>query len=148
MTTAVRVEIPVLWGDMDAFAHVNNTVYLRWFESARIAWFERVGIVGRGGGGVGPILASTHCRFVRPLAFPDVIAAEATTTRIGRSSFDMAYRVVRRDTGELAAEGGGVIVMLDYATGKAQPIDDALRAHMLPFCQLTAAGEEPHATTR
>ncbi len=136
MPTSIRVEIPLLWGDMDAFAHVNNTIYLRWFESARIAWFERVGISGRSDGGVGPILASTHCRFVRPLTYPDVIIAEATTTRIGRSSFDMAYRVVRRDTGELAAEGGGVIVMLDYNTGKAQPIDDALRARMLPWCTL------------
>ncbi len=138
MPSSIRVELPLLWGDMDAFAHVNNTVYLRWFESARIAWFERAGIAGRGDGGVGPILASTHCRFVRPLTYPDVIIAEATTTRIGRSSFDMAYRVLRRDTGELAAEGGGVIVMLDYTTGKAQPIDDALRARMLPFCTLVA----------
>ena len=138
MTSSVRVEIPVLWGDMDAFAHVNNTVYLRWFESARIAWFERVGIAGRGDGGVGPILASTQCRYVRPLAYPDFIVSEATTTRIGRSSFDMAYRVVRRDTGELAAEGSAVVVMLNYETGKAEPIDDDLRARMLPFCQLAA----------
>ena len=136
MSSPVSVEIPVLWGDMDAFAHVNNTVYLRWFESARIAWFERVGIAGHGDGGIGPILASTHCRFVRPLVFPEVIVAEATTTRIGRSSFDMAYRITRRETGELAAEGGGVVVMLNYATGKAHDIDDALRARMLPFCRL------------
>ena len=136
MEFPIRVEIPVAWGDMDAFAHVNNTVYLRWFESARIAWFERVGISGGGASGVGPILASTHCRFARPLAYPDVIVAEATTTRIGRSSFDMAYRVVRRDTGEVAAEGGAVVVMLDYATGKAQPIDEALRGRMSAFCTL------------
>lgn len=38
----ISIEIPVAWGDMDAFAHVNNTVYLRWFESARIAFFEQV----------------------------------------------------------------------------------------------------------
>ena len=38
------VEIPVVWGDLDAFRHVNNTVFLRWFETARIAYFERIGI--------------------------------------------------------------------------------------------------------
>ena len=137
MSWPIRIEIPIAWGDMDAFAHVNNTVYLRWFESARIAWFAAVGISGGGGAsGVGPILASTTCRFVRPLAYPDVIIAEATTTRIGRSSFDMAYRVTRRDTGELAAEGSAVVVMLDYATGKAVAIDAELRARMLGFCSL------------
>src|SRR5687767_1167703 len=40
----VTVEIPVQWGDMDAFGHVNNTVYFRWFESARIAYFEKIGL--------------------------------------------------------------------------------------------------------
>ena len=38
----VSVQIPVAWGDMDAFGHVNNTVYLRWFETARIAFFRAV----------------------------------------------------------------------------------------------------------
>ena len=139
MDFPVRIEIPVAWGDMDAFGHVNNVVYLRWFESARIAWFERVGIPDRAGGGIGPILASTHCQYVRPLAYPDTILAEATVTRLGRSSFDMAYRIVRKATGEVAAQGGGVLVMFDYASGKSAPIDAALRERMLPFCTLETA---------
>ena len=40
----VQVEIPVQWGDMDAAGHVNNVTYLRWCESARIAYFEKVDI--------------------------------------------------------------------------------------------------------
>ena len=40
----VRRELPVQWGDMDAFAHVNNTVYLRWFETVRIAYFEELDV--------------------------------------------------------------------------------------------------------
>ena len=52
----VQLEIPVAWGDMDAFGHVNNTVYLRWFESARIAFFERISIRASRPEKVGPIL--------------------------------------------------------------------------------------------
>ena len=141
MDFPVRIEIPVAWGDMDAFGHVNNVVYLRWFESARIAWFERVGISDRRDGGIGPILASTHCQYLRPLAYPDTILAEATVTRLGRSSFDMAHRIVRKATGEVAAQGGGVLVMFDYASGKSAPIDAALRERMLPFCTLETASE-------
>ena len=60
----VRLEIPVAWGEMDAMGHVNNIVYLRWFECARIAYFERVGwLAGGRVRGVGPILHSTQARF-------------------------------------------------------------------------------------
>src|SRR4051812_27249954 len=56
----VTVEIPVAWGDMDAFGHVNNTVYFRWFESARIAYFEKIGLNERmKRDKKGPILART-----------------------------------------------------------------------------------------
>ena len=40
----VTIELPVQWGDMDSFGHVNNVVYLRWFESARIAYGNRIGL--------------------------------------------------------------------------------------------------------
>lgn len=132
----VRVEIPVAWADMDAFAHVNNTVYLRWFESARIAWFERAGLLNGGAHGVGPILASTHCRFLQPVVYPATVWAEATTIRLGRRSFEMAYRVRLRDTGALVAEGGGVVVLLDYAVGRSVEIDDALRGRMVAISNL------------
>lgn len=57
---AVEIEIPVAWGEMDAYGHVNNIVYLRWFESCRMAYFRRSGVIDRvEGEGIGPILART-----------------------------------------------------------------------------------------
>ena len=35
--------IDVAWGDMDSYAHVNNVVYFRYFENARIAYLDRIG---------------------------------------------------------------------------------------------------------
>ena len=70
----VVLEIPVAWGDMDAMGHVNNTVFLRWFESARIEYFDRIGWEARAGGsGPGPILAKTSCVFMLPIAHPDTV---------------------------------------------------------------------------
>jgi len=64
----VVIEIPVAWGEMDAFQHVNNIVYLRYFESPRIAYFERLSFLEvMEQTGVGPILAETHCRYRRSL---------------------------------------------------------------------------------
>src|ERR1700677_2939135 len=48
---SVAIAIPVQWGDQDAFAHVNNVVFFRWFESARIAYFRRIGLMKHLDGG-------------------------------------------------------------------------------------------------
>ncbi len=70
----VVITLPVLWGDQDAFQHVNNTVYLRWFESARIVYGERVGLTAlMKDQNIGPILASITCHYRRPITYPDVV---------------------------------------------------------------------------
>lgn len=125
----VKLEIPVWWGDLDAFQHVNNTVYLRWFESARIAYFERAGLLERmEKERVGPILARATCDFRRPVTFPDMVTVRTTVTKVGRTSFVMGYRVTSaKQGGAVVAEGEGVVVMLDYRTGAKVEVDDALR---------------------
>jgi acyl-CoA thioester hydrolase len=125
----VAVEIPVAWGDMDAFSHVNNTVYLRWFETARIAYFERTGVIDRmKREGVGPILARATVDFRLPLRYPDTVRAAARVSRFGTTSFVMNYRVTSAaHEGATAAEGEGVIVLVDYAKGGKVAIDDATR---------------------
>ncbi len=107
----VVVPVPVAWGDMDALGHVNNTVYLRWFETARIAYFDRVSF---GGGPVGPILARTSCRFRLPLAYPDTVEVGARVSEVRDDRFCMVYRVVRQSGREVAADGDGWIVAYDY----------------------------------
>jgi len=126
----VTVEIPVAWGDMDAFAHVNNTVYFRWFESARIAYFEKIGLNERmRREKKGPILARTACDFEKPLTFPDTIQASARVVKVGTTSFVMEYRVTSAKHG-LAAKGEGIIVLVDYEKGGKVPLDDELKARI------------------
>lgn len=127
----VRIELPIAWGDMDAFGHVNNTVYLRLFESARIELFEQVAIAYRDVSGTSaPILASVQCQFRFPMTYPDTARVETGISRIGRSSFTMPYRIhsVRHD--RLAAEGDGVTVWYDYAAGKSAPLPEELRQRL------------------
>ncbi len=112
----VVVEQAVRWGDLDAFGHVNNTVFFQYFESARIAFFEAVGFgTARGGGGVGPILHSTQCRFRLPLAYPDQLRVGARVTTVEADRFVMEYRIVSGQRGAIAADGSGLIVAFDYA---------------------------------
>lgn len=121
----VRVSMPVAWGEMDAFGHVNNVVYFRYFENARIEYARRIGFADARG--VGPILASTHCRFRRPLTYPDQLCVGVRTTEILEDRFTIEYRLVSQRLGEVAAEGGGVVVSYDYGTGRKAPLPSAVR---------------------
>ena len=112
---------------MDALGHVNNTVYFKYFESVRIAYFRAVAM---GFEPSGPILATASCGFVLPLAYPDTVRVECGVTRVGRSSFTMAYRVHSVARAALAATGETVCVWYDYATGKSTPLPDEARARI------------------
>jgi acyl-CoA thioester hydrolase len=114
---------------MDAFGHVNNTQFFRWFESARIAYFEAVGLdAAAGPTGVAPILASTTCDFLAQVAYPATVVCRAGVSRVGNTSFVMDYVVHRGET--LVARGSGVIVTLDYAAGSKVRVPDAVRARI------------------
>ena len=124
----VVVKIPVQWGEMDYFRHVNNTVFFRYFESARIAYLDRIGFREEGAAaGAGPILASTHARFRRPLDYPDTVRVGARVTDVGEDRFTMEYRLVSEREGHVAAEGGGVLVAFDYAAGRKTSLPVAVR---------------------
>ena len=111
----VVIDVPVAWGEMDAFGHVNNLVYFRYFESARIAYFERIGFMEvLKERGIGPILASTRCRFRKPLTYPDQIHVGAKAVDVTNDRFTMLYAVESESLGAIAADGEGLIVAYDY----------------------------------
>ena len=125
----VILQIPVAWGEMDAFQHVNNIVYLRYAESARIAYLERTGLGGAlQNGGIGPILGSIHCRFKFPLTYPDTAHVGTRVSEVGADRFTMLFRIVSERHGRIAAEGDSVIVAYDYRIGRKAPLPDAIRA--------------------
>jgi acyl-CoA thioester hydrolase len=119
----VVLTIPVLWGDQDALAHVNNIVYLRWCETARIGYLERAGLWRMfEEEGVGPIVARITCDYRRPLAFPDTVYVDARVSRIGNSSFQMDHKIVSAALDTVAAEVSSTLVVYDYRANKATPM--------------------------
>lgn len=124
----VVVTIPLLWGDHDAFGHVNNVMYLRWCETARVEYLLRIGLwPPLPPSGVGPILASISCDYKRALTYPDTVAVGAKVTRIGNRSFRMHHRVVSQALATVAAEVDSAIVVLDYARNMAVPVPEPCR---------------------
>ena len=125
----IQVVVPVAWGDMDAFEHVNNTVYFRWFETARIACFRQVGWTeAQADTGVGPILARTQCVFRKPITFPDTITVGAKIEDLEDDRFTMRYRVDSERLGPEAALGDGRVIAFDYRANRKAPIPRDVRA--------------------
>lgn len=119
--------IPVRWGDMDALGHVNNTVYFRYAEQARIDWLASLGHDDIVEVEEGPVIVNASCTFLKPIAFPATVEVRTLIGRPGRSSLPTFYemRCVGDDT--LYAEGAAKIVWWNPRTGKSLPLPDSIR---------------------
>lgn len=127
----VTVCQPVQWGDMDAYQHVNNTVYLRWFETGRAAYFDRAGLWVRGAPtGIAPIFAQVQCRYRAPVTFPDTVDIGVRVVDVGIDRFTVHHAVYSRALARIAAEGEGIIVSYDYGAGRKAPLPQAWRDAM------------------
>jgi acyl-CoA thioester hydrolase len=127
-TYPVVIEIPVAWGEMDSLRHVNNIVYFRYFESARMAYFQQLDIWNyMNETGLGPILASTQCRFKIPLTYPDTVSVGTKISEIETDRFNMKYTVVSHLHAKVAAEGEGLIVSYDYRAQQKAPLPDEIK---------------------
>ncbi len=128
----VAIEIPIAWGEMDAFQHVNNVVYFRFFESSRIAYFEKINFLEvMNKSGIGPILASTQCNYKIPLTYPDHITAAAQVDTIGEDRFVMKYAVISHKHKKFAAIGAGTLVTFDYQNNKKASVPEEIRKRII-----------------
>jgi acyl-CoA thioester hydrolase len=122
----VKTELPIQWGDMDAFSHVNNVIYIRWFETARIELFiELWG--GNGinlqeildGDGVGPILANFNINYHLPLLYPDIVHINTRISKVGNSSFGVSHQLFSKNNrNKIIASADSVVVMYNYQKGE------------------------------
>jgi len=122
------VDLNIEWGDMDALQHVNNIEYFKYFQAARIAYFEKINSDSVfGETPISLILASTQCKFIYPLAYPDSISVGVRVDAMADQYFTMKYSVVSHKHQRLAAIGDAKVVMLDYVNNKKTSIPSEIR---------------------
>ncbi len=120
------------WGEMDALRHLNNVAYFRYFEEARIKWFNAIG-VDYGDAGEGPILGKIETRFVKPALYPADVRIELHVGRVGNASFVLRHDMrLDSDPSVLFADGEAVMVWIDIASGKSRPLPAPIRALLQP----------------
>ena len=123
----IRIKIPVAWGEMDSLKHVNNTHFFKYFETARIKYFEEIGFIETmEKDSIGPILASASAKFIKPLFYPDTVTVGTRVTSIGSDNFMMGHIIVSKSQG-IAAFGEDKLVVYDYKSSKKTNLPESVR---------------------
>jgi len=124
--------IPVRWGDMDALGHVNNTVYFRYMEQARVEWLEAMDLRLEPGQTEGVVIVNASCTFLIPVTYPTTLEIRLLVGDPGRSSVPTYYEMRCLGDDTLYAEGAAKVVWIDGRTGKSIPLPDHVRARLAP----------------
>lgn len=125
----VVIELDVGWSDMDAYQHVSNLVYFRYFQDARLVYLDRVGwLQSKHELGLGPIVKSTAATYRKPLKFPDRIWVGARVGELQPDRVTVEHTVVSRAWDAVACEGSAVIVSYDYRNECKCAVPESVRA--------------------
>ena len=120
--------IPIRWGDMDAMGHVNNIVYFRYMEQARISWLDRLLPARSEGRSIGVVIANASCNFRRAMTYPGTVEVKVYVERPGGSSVATYYELSIES--EIYADGAAVVVFIDVKSQKPQRIPEEIRSSL------------------
>ena len=128
-----RTPITIRFSDIDAVGHVNNAIYLTYFEVARFAYWKEITDWNLRKDGV--IVGRSEVNYLKPITLEDEIYCYVRTTRIGNSSFDMMHLLVRVTPNgeEICTTGKTVCISYDYTRNKSVTIPDRERAKMIAY---------------
>ena len=123
--------MPIRWGDQDAMGHLNNTVYFRYMEQARIELMESCGYGPSANQNEGPVIVNASCTFLIPVTYPGTIDCRMFCGTPGRSSVPTYYELRLVGEDRLYAEGAAKLVWINPSMGKSIPLPEAMRASCL-----------------
>ena len=119
---------PIHWGEMDAFNHLNNVVYYRYAESARIGYLQALGMFD---GSMVTVLAQSSCQYLRAVTYPDTLLLGVRCQRLGTASIVIEYRYYSTAQAAIVATADAVIVRLDSDGKDKLPWTDEERERLL-----------------
>ncbi|PKH56055.1 thioesterase [Shewanella sp. Choline-02u-19] len=130
----INTAINVAWGEMDALQHVNNVVYFRYFETARIDFFNQINLLeDLQKTSIGPVISENQARYKRPVTFPDTLIVGVSISDIKDDRFMMHYHVFSQGQQAVTTIGASQVVMFNFKTGQKATLTpqllDALKTY-------------------
>jgi len=121
------LHVPTRWMDNDVYGHVNNVVYYAYFDTVINRYLIDEGGLDIAGGQAIGVCVESHCRYAKPVAFPERIEAGLRVEHLGRSSVRYGIGIFARGEPEASAEGWFVHVFVDRAARTPTPMSDRIR---------------------
>ena len=122
-----RNQMAIRWGDQDAMGHVNNTVYFRYMEQARVEWLESFGFDTAATQTEGPVIVNASCTFLVPLTYPGQVEVRMFVGHPGRSSLPTHYELRTVGEDRLYAHGDAKMVWINPASGRSIPLPETIK---------------------
>lgn len=131
-----KTTIETRFADFDMMGHVNNALYFTFMEIARTKYWKQAILWDWEQTGV--VIAQASLDYISPVYLKDKISMYVRTSRIGSTSFDLEYLLVKHlnDKEEICAKGKSVCVAFDYSSKKPTPIPEKEKNKMIEFEQL------------
>ncbi len=124
---SAEIDIRIDWSDMDSLGHVNNLAIMRYMQTAKVLFFEKLGMPPADETlDVRPIMASVSGQFRKQIFYPGKVRVLSRVTELKTTSIHMKHYVID-DADEVAAEGLDVLVMFDFKKNAKHPIPEELR---------------------
>jgi len=126
----IKTRFPIAWGDMDPMQHINNVVFLRYFENSRILYYEAIGLCYfNNKNGFTGVVKSISCEYLLPLIFPDIVEVGARVTAMADNCFTMEHYIWSQKNG-LCAFGETEITVVNVRTFKPATIPEKTRSEI------------------
>lgn len=117
-------QFPLRWGDMDQLGHINNTIYFRAFEEARVQWIDTLP-QSLDGNPAYVVIIHTEATFLKELKAPGMAVIQIFAGKKGTSSLVQHYELRRADDpNTLYATGSAKMVWVDPETGRSTPMPE------------------------
>lgn len=122
-----KININVDWADLDLFGHVNNVVFFKYIQTARVNYCERIGLTSLNDNDMlSFMVASSQCQFKKPLIYPNQIQVSCKVDWIKNSSFQLSYQIIDSQS-LLIAEATDVLVVFNHQAKTKESMPDAIR---------------------
>ena len=118
----------VAWGDMDAFGHVNNVIYYRYIENARLYYMDHLKILQQD---VLTVIASNQCKYIRPVVYPDILKIGVRVEELRNSAMRMSYALYSTQQDSIVATGEAVVVFVDKIEMKKALMPQIIREKII-----------------
>lgn len=123
------IECQLRFNDIDMFGHVNNSVYLQFFDLAKLKYFQDVTLAKPQADSLAMVVVNINCDFYAPSLIDEALEVKTAVIAIGHRSLTLEQRIINPHTGSVKCQAHTIMAGFNIATAESVPIPtDARKA--------------------